>query len=158
MALRWIQINQSWGSLFWEIVGITCFRLLVVTVDVDMGNTLKKSFSYFHINFIFSQDNESQKSCYKSCLFTIFCYVWWLLSTWCKSHFVLVIILRRSEPAVDPFLFSYNLNSALWDLTPLFKLNLASKPNFFIWTVHLDFFTVPAWKWKVRTAKTHCAV
>ena len=113
MALRWIQINQSWGSLFWEIVGITCFRLLVVTVDVDMGNTLKKSFSYFQINFIFSHDNESQKSFYKSCLFTIFCYVWWLLSTWCKSHFVLVIILRRSEPAVDPFLFSYNLNSGM---------------------------------------------
>ena len=46
------------------------------------------------------------------------------------------------------------VNSALWDLTPLFQLYGGPKTNFLIWTVPLEIISVPPCIWLVRTASS----
>ena len=47
-----------------------------------------------------------------------------------------------------------NLNTALWDLTPLFQLYGGQKTNFLIWTVLGEIITVLTCIWLVRTASS----
>ena len=46
------------------------------------------------------------------------------------------------------------LNTALWDLTPLFQLYGGQKTNFLIWTVLGEIITVLTCIWLVRTASS----